>query len=182
MSSNFRLGMCAVVFLFASFFSLLATAQTAPGAQPVPSAPVPAQLLTAKKVFISNAGMDANSFSVLKRIGEVDQPYDNFYDAVKKWGRYELVSSPADADLIFELRFVAPLTGCHDLDSYAPQLSLTIMDAKTHFVLWSLRATVEGAWRKATWNKNFNQGLTNLMDDLKKLASPSPASVATLQK
>ena len=31
--------------------------------------------------------------------------YNEFYAAMKSWGRYELVSSPADADMVFEIRF-----------------------------------------------------------------------------
>jgi hypothetical protein len=35
---------------------------------------------------------------------------------------------------------------------------------------------VQGAFRKATWLKNFDQGLNALMDDLKKLSAPSVAT------
>ena len=48
----------------------------------MPAAPLPSQILTAKKVFISNA--DA---------GTMDN-YNQFYAAIKTWGRYELVSAP----------------------------------------------------------------------------------------
>jgi hypothetical protein len=56
---------------------------------------------------------------------------------------------------------------------YEPQFGLRILDAKTHFLLWSLSEPVEGAFRKATWIKNFDQGLGALMDDLKKLSLPT---------
>jgi hypothetical protein len=36
-----------------------------------------------------------------------------------------------------------------------------------------LNEAVEGAFRKATWVKNFDQGLGTLMDDLKKLSMPA---------
>jgi hypothetical protein len=52
---------------------------------------------------------------------------------------------------------------------------LTIVDRNSHFALWSLTEPVQGAFRKATWLKNFDQSLGNLMDDLKKLAGPSPS-------
>src|ERR1035438_1463137 len=51
---------------------------------------------------------------------------------MKSWGRYELVAAPADADLVFELRFAAPLTDCGDkmAANYARQLDLAILDAR----------------------------------------------------
>ena len=32
-------------------------------------------------------------------------PYNRFSAAMKSWGRYELVASPAEAGLVFEIRF-----------------------------------------------------------------------------
>jgi hypothetical protein len=152
------------VLVAVTFISCLALAQTSPA----PPAPVPAQIMIAKKVFIANAGADASSSATFKKAGEPDQPYNEFYAAAKNWGRYELVSSPAEADVVFQIRFTAP------------QIEMTVLDAKTHFVLWSVSASVDGAYRKETWDKNFAQGITSIMNDLKKLAtSPvSPASAA----
>lgn len=138
------------------------------------AAPVPLQISAAKKVFISNAGTDSMSLAAFRKAGHPDKHYNEFYAAMKKWGRYELVAAPSDADLVFELRFTAPLTGCNTIDSYDPQLRLNILDAKTHFVLWSLTEPVQGAYRKATWVNNFEKGITALMDDLKKLVIHHP--------
>jgi hypothetical protein len=134
-------------------------------------APVPEQISTAKRVFVSNAGVDTLTLAAFRKMGDPDHHYNQFYGAMKKWGRYELVAAPADADLVFELRFTAPLSGCNSMDKYEPQLRLSIIDAKTHFLLWGLTAPVEGALRKATWVKNFDNGITALMQDLKKLAN-----------
>jgi hypothetical protein len=139
----------------------------------VRAAPVPAGIAAARKVFISNAGADVEAQSVFKRAGEPDQAYNHFYSAMQAWGRYELVSSPAEADLVFEIRFSAPTYYNGTLAIYEPQFGLNIVDAKTHFLLWSIAESVEGAFRKATWVKNFDHGLDDLMDDLKKLAPPA---------
>ena len=48
---------------------------------PVP-APVPTQVLTARKVFISNAGADGNAFAILQRAGDAEEPYNQFYDCL----------------------------------------------------------------------------------------------------
>lgn len=145
-------------------------------------APTPTQIATAKKVFISNAGADATSYAVLKHGGDPQQPYDSLYAAMKSWGRYELVDAPSDADLVFAIRFTAPLADCGKVVTYSPQLELTILETKSHVLLWTVAEPVEGAIRKATWEKNFGQGITNLLRDLKKLSGQPMAKVKDLQK
>lgn len=142
----------------------------------LPAAPVPAQILSAKKVFISNAGVDGLALAAFERLGEPNKPYNQLYAAMKSWGHYELVSSPADADLVFEIRFGAPLTGSDKMNTYAPQYGLAILDSKTHFTLWTLGEPVQGAFRKATFIKNLDQAMDRVMDDLKKLAAQPAAS------
>ena len=139
------------------------------------TAPVPAQIVAAHKIFIANAGADIESLAIFKRAGEPDQAYDRFYSAMQAWGRYELVLSPGEADLVLEIRFSAPMYYNGTLAIYEPQFGVRILDAKTHFLLWVLAEPVEGAFRKATWLKNFDRGLDALMDDLKKLSLPATA-------
>src|ERR1700723_3799054 len=80
-------------------------------AQESPSAPVPAQLITAGKIFISNAGgdIDPNTRRLGEFLGLPIRPYNEFYSAMKSWGRYQIVSTPSDADLIFEISFSVSL-------------------------------------------------------------------------
>jgi hypothetical protein len=47
---------------------------------------------------------------------------------------------------------------------------VTIIDAKTHFTLWTITEPVSTANRKVSWAKNINQGMANLMERLKKLS------------
>jgi hypothetical protein len=138
-----------------------------------PAAPVPAQIASAKKVFVSNMGTDAMSTAAFKREQAENKPYNEFYAGLKTWGRYQLVDTPMDADLVFEIGFSAPIVGAGEPTAYGPQLNLSIVDAKTHFRLWTLFEPVGGALRRVTWDKNFAAGMNSLMDDLKKL-SPSP--------
>jgi hypothetical protein len=162
-----------VFALVAAFVPLPALhAQKTPETSP---APVPAQILTAKKVFVSNAGVGANALPMFTKGDDPNGPYNQFYAALKTWGRYELVTAPVDADLVFEIDFTAPLIGTQTLDTYAPQLGLAILDTKTHFRLWTLTQPVERAIRKETWNKNLSKGLADLVDDLKKLAGQGAA-------
>jgi hypothetical protein len=136
-----------------------------------PSAPVPVGIITGKRVFISNAGVDGTSLAAFKRVGDPNQPYNEFYAAMKNWGRYELVGAPADADLVFEIRFAAPLVAVGNVNTYGPELELAILDSKTHFRLWTFTAPVEGAVRKATWDKNFSQGMASLMANVENLVA-----------
>ncbi len=139
------------------------------GKPAVATAPMPTAIQTAKRVFLGNAGVDSMSISTFRRSGDINQPYNWFYLAVKNWGRYELVGSPADADLVFEISFAAPLVGTEKLLTAAPYLRLEILDAKTHFLLWTIVEPVEGAFRKTTWDNNFNAGVTNIVSDLKNI-------------
>jgi|SRR5690348_9589870 len=146
-----------------------------------PSAPVPAQLLAAKSVFIANGGYDAESLDQLQTKGDGrDAPYDQIYAAMKTWGRYTLASAPADADLIFTIRLTSPLDGCGGnipRSYYAPQLTLTIVDVKTHFTLWSITEPVQSALLASNWKKNFGSAITALVNDVKNIVSV-PGSAA----
>jgi hypothetical protein len=100
-----------------------------------PAAPLPSQILTAKKVFISNAGsgVDEKLWS-----GGPAQPYNELYTAIKSSGQYQLAATPADADLVLEISFADPLTdvgGSKDSGSTSfttPQLKLVLLDPTTH--------------------------------------------------
>ncbi|MBZ5664054.1 MAG: hypothetical protein LAO30_05570 [Acidobacteriia bacterium] len=82
--------------------------------------------------------------------------------------------TPADADLVFEVRFVA-FTGKHgfggreESNPEVLQLHLLILDPNTHVVLWSFAEEVEGAIMEGNARKNFDQAMVYLVDDVKKL-------------
>jgi len=150
-----RLGMYGIVLAIALAAAPAMQAQQSRG---TPAAPVPPRILTSQRVFVSNAGMDASL--IFNGVSGPDEPYNQFYAAMKNWGRYELAADPSDADLVFEIHY----------DSY-DQLQLSILDAKTHFTLWHLMQLVGAANLKSTKERNFTQAMANLMDDLKKLTT-----------
>jgi len=162
MSQTFRT-LIFIAFVVVFYFSVcMASAQEKTTA---PAAPVPSPILTAKKVFISNGGLDGVAFNAFRKLGDVNQPYNAFYAAMSSWGKYALVSAPSEADLVFEIRFNAPFVGNENI---LPQMNLIIYDAKTRFVLWTILAPVNGAFRN-TFVKNVNQGIAALMTNLKSL-------------
>jgi hypothetical protein len=137
-----------------------------------PSAPVPIQILTGKKVFISNG--ESNAETNIPNL-----PYNAFYASMQSWGKYELVPAPADADLVFEVRYII-FTAQKGLFGYGNpvlwQLHLLILDPKTHIVLWAFNEDVEDAILDSTARKNFDQAMAYLVDDVKKLTAPPEAT------
>jgi hypothetical protein len=144
-------------------------------------APVPEVLYTAKKVFISNAGADSGLFPH-PFSGDPDRAYNEFYANVVSWGRYQLVSSPAEADLVFELRLMAP-NGPSNADKQKgasdplPMLRLVIYDRPTHYVLWALTESIAPATLQKTHDHNLDEAVAQLVLDTGRLTKSLPSSM-----
>jgi hypothetical protein len=154
----------------------MATAQQPKEAAP---APVPAQIVAAQKVFVSNAGGESLETVIDETVfnGGPDRPYNQFYAAMKSWGRYELVSSPADADLVFEISWALTDTGLRL--PVLGELRLVIIDPKTLVTLWNFTEYVRGAVLLGNRDKNFDQAMNTVVARLKGLtAPPSPTADA----
>src|SRR5271156_6762936 len=95
-----------LIACFGAIALLSDIALVAQQAAPVAIAPVSPLLLSAKKVFISNAGADSGLFPH-PFTGDPDRAYNEFYADVVSWGRYQVVASPGEADLVFELQLMA---------------------------------------------------------------------------
>jgi hypothetical protein len=154
-------------------------------AQNPPPGPVPAPIVSAQKIFIANGGMDAFSLQAFEELGlNGTDAYDSLYAAVKSWGKYELVASPADSDIVLDIRFTAPITNVgnhatwgfeHILanTTWQFQIEITVFDAKTHFQLWTVTEPVRPANLKGTWRKNIADANATLAGDLKSLLAPA---------
>jgi hypothetical protein len=159
--SAFRLLVATLVL------STFVTAQQSKGSAP---APVPTQITSSQKVFISNLGgesfetvFDQNVFH-----GGPDRPYNDFYSAMKTWGKFELVSSPADADLVLEISWALSDTGLKL--PVLGQLRLVVLDPKTHVPLWTLIEYVRGAVLLSNRDKNFDHAMNTIVGRLKLLS------------
>jgi hypothetical protein len=171
----------AAVLAFALTFDQLAFAATgqanspatpaAPQASaPAPASPIPSQIATAHTVFLDNAGGDAN-FPL-----PVDQSYTDVYAALQTWGHYKLVATPAEAELVFQLRDIAPITdisgtraGTYSITS--PAFQLTILDAKTNVALWTVTSPVYITGKKEVRAHWASIAVTNLVSRVKVLAN-----------
>jgi hypothetical protein len=151
--------------------------------QPTPPAPVPAQIFAAKKVFISNAGEDRYSSDEPLFDGGPDRTYNQFYAAMKDLARYELVGTPGEADLFFEIRFTSPQQYLGSNTTVVDaQFRLIIRDPKTNAILWGVAEHADWAFLKSNRNKNFDKAMAKLVDDVKLLTQPSPVLTGAVAK
>jgi hypothetical protein len=120
-------------------FLMLTIPMSAKTRKDVPPAPLPAIVINAKKVFLTNGGGSSLA-------------YDSFYSEMKNWGKYQIAGSPEEADLIIELAYrvedggtriwsstntYTGATQVHSAHMVDPQLVLTIYDAKSKQSLWA---------------------------------------------
>jgi len=148
-------------------------------AQATKPAPLPSQILTAKKVFISNAGglLDLKIVS-----GDRRRDYNQFYAAIQAWGRYELVASPADADLVLQISIIYIPRGMGTEVVPFPSFRLALIDPKTNIALWVLDEFLVdrpglAMIREKNRDKAFDEAINRVVDDLKALtAQPAPAN------
>jgi hypothetical protein len=146
------------------------------------AAPIPAQILTAKKVFVVNGGEDLTRLDPPPFSGGADRAYNELYAGLKKWEHYELVGAPADADLVIEVRFTeppapeqytseTPLTERPDID---PQFQVSFRDPKTNVLLWAFTEHVEWALLQKNRDKNFDQAVGKIVGEIQAIATPQP--------
>ncbi len=149
------------ILLFLSASLMSAQAQSS-----APAAPVPIQILSAKRVFVANGGEQRNLSGDLYFSGGPNRAYNQLYAAIKDWGRYEIVSAPADADLVLEIH----LSDARNQAGY-DELELTLLDPRTHTTLWTLSEHAVAAGRQRTRDAAFDRAMSLLTDDLKKLVA-----------
>jgi len=151
-------------------------------------APLPAQIYTARKVFVSNAGVDTQG----EYSGGPERAYNELYAGLKGLGRYELVAAPADAELVFEISFATPIVG-EDVSGGGPghagvsnrtlkdpHFRLAILDLKTHVLLWTFIEHVQNALLQGNRDKNFDQAMAALVNDIRNVAGqPEPPGSGT---
>lgn len=158
----------------------------------IQKAPLPLQLLTAKKIFISK-GIGATAFTVE---GGFDLAYDAFYSDMKTWGHYALTENPEDADLVMQVSYSAASGGTHvysynntytnQTNVYSSQilnLQLTLVvynPAKTE--LWSTSVAPGLARRKKNQEKEMIKAGDKLMAKLRQRLEDSAVGTPTTKQ
>ena len=160
---------------------LLASTPLIRAQQTTPAAPVPSQIQQAQTIFLTNSGSDPN-FPI-----DATKAYNDIYAALETWGRYKLVNSPDQADLVFELKGIAPITdvsgnrgGVYSITS--PAFQLTILDPKSNIALWTITSPVNVTGKNQVLARWVSISETNLVSRVKVVAdqSLSPDETADL--
>jgi len=135
MNTRFRSSLCFNLALLLALTPLLRAQQT------TLAAPVPSQIHQAQTIFLTNSGADPN-FPI-----DATKAYNDIYAALQTWGRYKLVNSPDEADLVFKLKGIAPITdvsgnrgGVYSVTS--PAFQIAILDPKSKISLWTITSPV----------------------------------------
>lgn len=132
-------------------------------------APLPGPMVTATKVFISNGGQDP-LFNFAP-----NRAYNQFYRGIQSWGKYELVSAPTDANLVFEVSLGDENVSNNSL-LIVPLLKLTFLDPKTGIHLWTLTKEMKTGSHQ---DQKFDEAMDQLIANLKNLmtqSAPAPAN------
>jgi hypothetical protein len=155
-----------------------------PPPPPPPPLSVISQVTAAKKIFLSNAGADHGFPQLIP--GGPNVAYNELYASLKQWGYFQLVDSPSQADLIFEIR---SSTIVHDdvkpggnvniasdtTEAYIPIFTLSIFEASTHDPVYSIVMPAGRGSNKAKGAIAFTQSIGVLTDKIKALVSvPAP--------
>lgn len=143
--------------------------------QPTLSAPIPAPILSAHNIFLANGGSDLESVKEFQGADPTNEPYNSTYAALKAWGHWQLVSSPASADLVLVVRLkTQPNDYANGRPvSYSRQVELKIFDAKSRFLLWAFTQPIQKAILKSTGEKNYADAIQGLIIQLKLLTNPA---------
>ena len=141
-----------------------------------PAAPVPPQIAAAHTLFLSNAGAPPRYPVDATRV------YNDTYANLQAWGHYQLVSSPEQADLVFELSEISPVTGyqnvsngtnmgSHRVAIHTPAFVLTIRDPKANAVLWTITSPAYLVGHNATFQNWLGISERNLISRIKTLTN-----------
>ncbi len=130
------------------------------------TSPVPVGLTEGRKLFLSHAGADAGLFPH-PFTGTQDRAYGQFFTLLGASKTYELVSTPAEADLVLELHLTAPSGSLggdkkRGTEDALPTFKLVVYDRPTHYILWTISQTVDQANLQKTHDKNFDDALAML--------------------
>jgi hypothetical protein len=141
------------------------------------SAPIPALLRSANKIFLSNAGGDSGLFPS-PFSGDTNRAYNQLYAALKANPQYTLADDPTDADLVLELQLTAPVgstrsEGANKINGAAdpvPMFRLTVYDRKSHYILWAFTQSIEVAFLQKTHDRNFDEALNAILLEFESLS------------
>jgi hypothetical protein len=177
--------LCSAVLLSRLLLPPIALAQEKTTRKRIPEAPLPAALVNAKKVFLLNGQTTSQG---LTKNGNA-LAFDALYDDMKGWGKYELVDSPKDADIVMELQYRPHSEGSRSFGAYNPRthtaqsdsveipsadfaIVLLLHDAKSKEQLWSVSDACGVARLVKNQQKEVIKSIGRLVERLKARTTP----------
>src|SRR5438445_12604974 len=100
---------CGIAWASLTIALLTVPELKAQGPKELSPAPLPTQIFSARKVFVSNDGADTRG----EYGGGPERAYNQLYAGLKGLSRYELVATPADVVFIFEIIITIQFVGVH---------------------------------------------------------------------
>lgn len=151
-------------------------------AQSADAVTVPSQFATAHTAFLASGsapGVGGRETLIAQMV------YSSLFKSLSSAGQYHLVRTPADAEFSMIISANAQVSTVLNGSSIdAAYLRLEVYDVKTHTLLWALDEPIQGAFREKTFQKNVDESVALLTNDLKQLASgdvPADAAPSTPQ-
>jgi hypothetical protein len=169
----------AAIILFLLCTSAL-LGQVQPDQKPTPISPS-ARLAAAKRAYVKNAGGS-------------DIPFNVIESGIEGWGRFTLVDSPRDADVIIEVESPeedsgATVSSSTDTRGHSSTTSsrditvsiikLTVYDAHTHLPLWTANERPKGGFKEKTRDDNLVKSAERLLSRFRDRLEPPPAGSQT---
>lgn len=173
-----------VVVSFGSLITPKVLAQNKLTRNRIPEAPLPAVIVNAKKVFLINGQTTAQG---LTKNGNA-LAFDTLYADMKEWGRYELVDSPKNAEIVIELQYRPYSEGSRSFGVYNPSthtvqahtvarqgadFALVIYDANSKEQLWTASDACGFARLVKNQQKEVIESVGRLVDGLKARTTPA---------
>lgn len=152
----------------------LHTAQQAQQAPPTtPEALARQRLLTAHTIYLAKSTQDANFPA------SPDDAYNLVLANLKNWGRFQVVDSINQADLVLQLRDAVKTSVVDDPNDsgstvyYLASFQLTIADPSTLSPLWTVNAGIPTSLKHKTQSSLVSASAQNLVSQLKLLTGDS---------
>jgi hypothetical protein len=134
-----------------------------------PEAQARNRLLSAHTIYVARSTQDAN-FHL-----SPDDAYNLVLASLRNWGRYQIVDSVAQADLVLQLRDAVHVSVVDDTNDtpityYTPSFQLTVADPSTLAPIWSVSSSIPTAIKRKNQSSLLSAAATSVVSQLKLLA------------
>jgi hypothetical protein len=128
------------------------------------------RLLSAHTLYLARSTQDINFPA------SPDDAYNLVLNTLRNWGRYQIVDSVAQADLVLQLRDAVHANVVDDTDDsgstvyYLPSFQITVADPSTLSPIWTVSSSIPTAVKQKNQNALLSAAAVNVVSQLKLLA------------